>query len=188
MSAPPQESTSHAPPPTTPLGTTQTVLSFLGHAAREAPPDAPHTVPSVLGAAQNVLSRLASSSTPHATPAPHHPVPDVLREHPVEVHAPPELPPRAAEPTGTRPAPTSISSHGGSPGGRAITPPHGVARITRSYPALPEATHPPPRPIRVSHGGVHRRHTGPYADSETAWHPYEDKDPVRSPVTILLLS
>jgi hypothetical protein len=184
MSAPPQESTSHAPPPTTPLGATQTVLSFLGHAAREAPPDPP-TVPTVLGAAQNVLSRLASSSTPRATPAPHHPVPDVSREHPAEVFDPPELPPRAADPTGTRPAPTSISSHGSSGAGRSITPPQGVARITRSYPALTEATAPPPRPIRVSHGGVHRRSTGPYTDGETAWH-YDDKDPVRSVRTSLL--
>jgi hypothetical protein len=94
---------------------------------------------------------------------------------------PPEVPQHAPDPTGMRRVPASVSSHGGgSPGGRPITPPDGVARITRSYPTLPEATHPPPpRPIRVSHGGVHRRPTGPYTDSATAWQLYEDKDPFR---------
>jgi hypothetical protein len=141
--------------------------------------------PTVLGAAQNMISRLTSSSThhatPHATPAlppqTQKPVPDVPpQEQPAEVSSPTEGPQqRGAEPTGQgQPTTRSISSHGG---GRANTPPRGTARVTRSYPALPEATH-PPRPIRVSH--IHRRPTGPYADSETAWHPWDDRDPVRS--------
>ncbi|KAF8476286.1 hypothetical protein DFH94DRAFT_804292 [Russula ochroleuca] len=67
---------------------------------------------------------------------------------------PTEVPQRAVEPTVQRTLPPSVSSRGGG-GGRPITLPHGVARITLSLPPLPEATH-PPRPIRASHGGVHR--------------------------------
>jgi len=192
----PHESTSHVHPPNTPLGTTQSVLHFLGHAAhavREGPPDRD----TVMGAAQNVLSRLASSSTPHASHVHEEPVSYVPQRDLAGAPVPTEVPQRAAEPTIQGPAPTSVSSHGGGSGGRAITPPRGVARITRSNPALPEPIHPvhppaaAPRPIRASHhshGGVHRRTTGPYADSETAWHPYEDRDPVRSLMITSLLS
>jgi hypothetical protein len=191
MSTPPQESTSHVPSPTSLLGATQTALSFLGHAtseSREGLPDA-SAVPIVLGASQNVLPRLASSF-PHATPAPQQPVPDVSLEHPTEEPVPTEVPQRAAEPSVQRPAPTSVSSHaGGSGGGRSITPPPGVARITRSLPALPEDIHPrPPVPIRSPHGSVHRRPTGSYTNSERAWHRYDDRDPVGSPMISSLLS
>ncbi len=138
--------------------------------------------PTVLGATQNVLSRL-THAIPHATPPPapqtQHPVPDVLREPQAEAYSPIEGPQqRAAEPTGHSQAPMSVSSRGdGSGEGHAITPPRGVARVTRSYPAIPDAVH-PPRPVRVSR--VHRRPTGTYADNEMAWHTYDDRDPVRS--------
>jgi hypothetical protein len=134
--------------------------------------------PTVLGAAQNVFSRL-THATHHATPAPQaqKPVPDVPRD--LEASSPTEgLQQRAADSAAQGQGPRSVSSRGGGSGEeRAITPPRGVARITRSYPALPDATH-PPRPVRVSH--VQRRTTGTYADSETAWHAASDeRDTVR---------
>ena len=135
--------------------------------------------PTVLGAAQNALSRL-THPTHHATPSPQtqKPVPDVPREQTAEVSSPTEWPqPRAADSTAQGQGPTSVSSRGeGSGEGRAGTPPRGFARVTRSYPALPEATH-APRPKRVSHAS--RRPTGAYADSETAWHAVDDRDTVR---------
>jgi hypothetical protein len=82
---------------------------------------------------------------------------------------------RVIEPT--LQAPTSITSHGG-PGGRAITPPRGSSRVTRSYPAFPEATY--PRPVQTAFGTAHRRSAGAYPDSETIWHVSDEREPVRS--------
>jgi hypothetical protein len=171
------------------LGAAQNVFSRLtSHAtnpAHQHDAQHPHMQESVIGAAQNVLSRLASSSSPHATPAIHH-VQDVPRERSAEAPVLTDVPQRTTEPTSQGPAPTSISSHGGGSGrARPITPPPGVARIARSYPAVPETTH--QRPFRGIHS-VHRRTTGPYADSETAYHAYEDRDPVSPPMTTFLLS
>jgi hypothetical protein len=140
--------------------------------------------PTVLGAAQNAISRLthaASHAIPHGTRAPQtqKPVPDLPQEHPAEAFAPTEGPQqRAADSTAQGHASRSVSSRGGGSGeGRAITPPPGVARVTRLYPAMPDPMH-RPRPARGSH--AHRRATGgTYAESETAWHLYDDKDPVR---------
>lgn len=187
MSEPPQEPLPHAPSPPTPHGAAQTVLSFLGQAAsreaREAQAEASAATPTVLGNAQNMLSRLASSSisraTPYATQALQQAVPDVLREHAAEAFGPSEVPQHAAERSPQGPAPASPSSHSGGSGERPITPPQGVARITRSNPALPDVAYQPRAP-RAPHSGVRRRTTGPYADRETAWLHYEDKDPVRS--------
>lgn len=186
MSSPPQEPTPHAPsppPPPTPHGAAQTVLSFLGQAAsreaREAQAEASAAVPTVLGSAQNMLSRLTSSSIPQATSYVQQRIPDVFQEHVAEASVPSEVPQRAAERASRGPPPTSASSHsGGSNRERPITPPPGVARVTRSYPAVPDATH-QPRPPRAPQTGLHRRMTGLYGDSETAWNPYDDKDPVR---------
>jgi hypothetical protein len=141
--------------------------------------------PTVLGAAQNAFSRLThatSHAIPHATPPPQtqKPIPDVPQEQPVEASSPTEGPQqRAADSTAQGQGPTSVSSRGGGSGEeRAVTPPlpRGFARVTRSYPGLPDAAH-PPRPIRVSH--VQRRTTGTYVDSEAAWHPSDDRDTVR---------
>jgi len=123
---------------------------------------------------------------PHAHPPPAHPPP---------THPPPTLQPPAPEPpyspvvatvqlvvdpaTSARPA--SVSSHG-EQGGRVPTPPRGTARVTRSYPVLPEAVHrPPPRPIFPPSGGdLHnRRSTAHYQDSVTAGRD-DINDPVRS--------
>lgn len=179
-------------PASTVLGTAHNMLhrftsssssAHHGHATQspEAVLDAAavSAAPTVLGAAQNAFSRL-THATPHATPSPQTqtPVPDVLREQPAEASSPTEGPQqRATDSTAQGQGPSSVSSRGdGSGEGRAVTPPRGAARVTRSYPALPDATH-PPRPIRVSH--VQRRPTGTYADSELAWHASEDKDTVR---------
>lgn len=203
-STPPEESTSHVhdhhDSPSAPSGATHTVLSFLEQAtSREGRPDsspasavigtahnmlhrltssssstqhahaptrspealldaaAVSATPTVLGAAQNALSRLTHAIPPATS---HKPVPDLPRDQPVEASSPIEAQGQGA----------------GSASSRGVTPPRGVARVTRSHPALPDATH-PPRPIRVSH--VHRRATGTYPDSEAAWHPFDDKDPVR---------
>ncbi|KAI9451242.1 hypothetical protein F5148DRAFT_552699 [Russula earlei] len=190
-----------------PLATAQTVLSFLGHAnaAREHPSD-PSTAATALGAAQTVLSRLASSSssTPPAVPHPAlavKPIPELPQEHPAEA-SPHALVPPAAEASRrpvsdpSVPGPTSVSSHGGASGSgnggnRAITPPRGTARVTRSYSALPEAIPPPPpppRPVYVSHGGgagVYRRPTTLYPDSEAAWLAHNEGEIVRSLTTTL---
>lgn len=199
MSTPPQEHTTPqaSSPLPTPHGAAQTVLSFLGNAAareaREAQAEASAAVPTVLGTAQNMLSRFASSSIPHATGTPlAAPTPQQLhvpgvfrevRELVAEGSAPPEVPLRAAERSAQGRA-ASVSSHSGGSGRvRPITPPQGVASITRSNPALPEATHQPRPARRATNSGGHRRLTLPFADSETAWH-YEDKDPVRSPPMI----
>jgi hypothetical protein len=153
---------------------TQSPEALLDAAAASA-------APTVLGAAQNAFSRL-THATPRATSSPQTqtpvPDPDVLREQPAEVSSPTEGPQqRATDLTAQGQGPSSVSSRGdGSGEGRAVTPPRGAARVTRSYTALPDATH-PPRPIRVSH--VQRRPTGTYADSELAWHASDDKDTVR---------
>jgi hypothetical protein len=151
---------------------TQSPEALLDTAAASA-------APTVLGAAQNAFSRL-THATSHATPPSQSqkPVPDVPREQTTEVSSPTEVPqPRAADSTAQGQGSRSVSSRGdGSGEGRAVTPPRGFARVTRSYPALPDATH-APRPIRVSH--AQRRTTGTYVDSETAWHTYDDRDPVR---------
>ena len=135
--------------------------------------------PTVLGAAQNTLSRMTHAS-PHASPAPQTqtPVLDVSREQPAEASSPTEGPQqRAADSTAQGQGAKSVSSRGGGSGEEgAATPPRGFARVTRSYPALPDPTH-PPRPVRVSH--VQRRPTGAYADSQMAWHASEDRDTVR---------
>jgi hypothetical protein len=185
-------------PVSTVLGSAHNMLHRLtssssahhGHAHRDATPSpealldaaATSAAPTVLGAAQNVFSRL-THATPHATTPPpqtQKPVPDVPQDQPAEASSPTEGPQqRAADSTAQGQGPTSISSRGGGSGEeRAVTPPppRGYARVTRSYPALPEATH-PARPIRVSH--AQRRATGTYADSETAWHPSDDRDTVR---------
>ncbi|KAH9020197.1 hypothetical protein EDB84DRAFT_1622993 [Lactarius hengduanensis] len=160
-SPPPNESTHHTfhlPPvisvPTTPLGAVQTMISLLSPpaSAQGAPP-------------------------PHATPASHAEIsPDV----PVHAYAPPPppTPPTHIATDPADPALGSVSSHGA----RASTPPRGTARVTRSYPALPELSHPPPRPVPLP-GADGRRLTAHYADSETAWHTRDDVDPVRSPIT-----
>jgi hypothetical protein len=195
MSTPPQEHTTpHASSPLpTPHGAAQTVLSFLGNAAareaREVQAEASAAVPTVLGTAQNMLSRRASSSMPHATSTPlvaptpqQQHFPGIYREHATEAPVPLEVPLRAAERSAQGRA-ASVSSHSGGSGRvRPITPPQGVASITRSNPALPEATH-QPRLTRAAHSGGQRRLILPFADSETVWH-YEDKDPVRSPPMI----
>jgi hypothetical protein len=183
MSTTPHESSPATPPPNAALGAAQTVLSFLGQASRENPSEA-STSTAVLGAATNVLSRLASSSAHHHH---HHhasstsrPIPEVPEEHLVEAPGPAEVPQRVVEPTPQ--APTTASSHGGassnSGGVRTSTPPRGTARVTRSYPALHEPT-PIPRPVPAHTGGVYRRSTGPYLDSETIWNAHEDGYPVR---------
>jgi len=187
MSAPPQEPLPHAPSPPTPHGAAQTVLSFLGQAASreagEAQAEASAAVPTVLGTAQNMLSRLTSSSiphgTPHGTPTPQQAVTDLFRERAAEAFGPSEVPQRAAERFSQGPDPASPSFHSGGSGERPITPPEGVTRITRSYPALPDAAHQPRPPRAPHHSGVRRRMTGPYTDSETAWHHHDDKDPHR---------
>jgi hypothetical protein len=182
-------------PASTVLGTAHNML----HRFTSSPSSTPHVhatpspealldsaaasaAPTVLGAAQNALSRLTHASH-HATPAPQTqtPVPDVQREQPAEASSPTEgSQQRAADSTAQGQGPRSVSSRGGGSGEeRAATPPRGVARVTRSYPALPDlpdATH-PPRPVRVSH--VQRRPTGAYADSEMAWHASDDRDTVR---------
>jgi hypothetical protein len=144
--------------------TTQSPEAILDAAAVSA-------APTVLGAAQTVFSKIthaASHAAHHATS--HKPVPDLPREQLAEASSPTE-----GQQQGQ--GPKSISSAGGGSGeGRAVTPPRGVARVTRSSPALPDAMH-VPRPVRLSH--AHRRATGTYAESETAWHPFDDKDPVR---------
>jgi hypothetical protein len=180
MSTPPQESMSYVPSPTSPQGATQTVLSTSE--SREGPPDA-SAVPTVPGTPPNVLSRLASSSTPHVTSPPQQLVPDVSLEHPAEEPVLAEAPQRTADPTIQRPAPAFVSSHGGGRGGgRPITPPPGVARITRSLPTLPEIVHPLPHiTIQSPNGGVQRRPTNSYPNDERAWRRYDDRDPVRSP-------
>ena len=151
---------------------TQSPEALLDAAAASA-------APTVLGSAQNALSRLTHAS-PHATPAPHTqtPVLDVPRDRLAEASSPTEgSQQRAPDSTAQRQGPRSVSSRGGGSGEeRAATPPRGTARVTRSYPALPDATH-PPRPIRLSH--VQRRPTGAYVDSEMAWHASEDRDTVR---------
>jgi len=179
-------------PASTVLGTAHNVLhrftsssSSTHHAHATPSPEAlldaaaTSAAPTVLGAAQNAISRL-THPTPHATPAPQtrSPVPDIPREQPAEASSPTEGPQqRAADSTAQGQGSRSVSSRGGGSGEeRAATPPRGVARVTRSYPALPDATH-PPRPIRISH--VQRRPTGAYADSETVWHASDDRDTVR---------
>ena len=176
------------------LGTAHNML----HRLTSSSPSTPHThatpspealldaaaasaAPTVLGAAQNALSRL-THATPHASPVPQpsKSVPDIPQEQPADASSPTEgSQQRAADSAAQGQAPRSVSSRGGGSGeGRAITPPppRGSARVTRSYPAVPDAAH-PPRPIRISH--VQRRPTGTYADSETAWHSLEDRDTVR---------
>lgn len=162
---PPNESTHHTfhiPPvisvPTTPLGAVQTMMSLLSPpaSAQGAPP-------------------------PHATPAsPAQFSPDV----PVQASAPPPppAPPTHIATDPTDPALGSVSSHGA----RASTPPRGTARVTRSYPALPELSHPPPRPVPLP-GADGRRLTAHYADSETAWHTRDDVDPTREKTVALRL-
>jgi hypothetical protein len=178
-------------PASTVLGTAHNMLhrfssSSSAHHAHATPSpeallDAAATsaAPTVLGAAHNAFSRL-THATPHGTPAPQTqtPVLEVPREQPAEASSPTEGPQqRAADSTAQGQGPRSVSSRGGGSGDeRAGTPTRGVARVTRSYPALPDATH-PPRPIRVSH--VQRRPTGAYADSEAAWHASDDRDDVR---------
>lgn len=160
--------------PSTPhIHTTQSPEALLDAAAANA-------APTVLGTAQSVFSRLAHATHHHhATPAPQaqKPVPDVPRYS--EPSSPTELPQQpTADSTAQGQGSRSVSSRGGGGGEeRANTPPRGVARVTRSYPALPDATH-PSRPVRVSH--AQRRTTGTYVDSELAWHaPSEHKDTVR---------
>jgi hypothetical protein len=210
--SPAQGSVPNSPPPDAPLsGTAQTVMNLLGHAssareqlhnarehishAREHLSD-PSTPGTVLGAAQNVLSRLTSPSAhPHH---PHHsqvasysgtqPLPEMPRDLSAEAPASPATdalaPARGVETTFF--PPTSVSSHAGT-GGRAITPPTRGSRATRSsYPALPEATH--SRPIPVPFGTAYRRSAGPYTDSETVWHANDEREPVRPPSTTYLPS
>lgn len=175
-------------PVSTVLGTAQNMLhritsssSSTPHAHATPSPEAlldtaASAAPTVLGAAQNVFSKLTHHATPHATPAPQAQIlgSDVPREQPVEASSPTEGLQRVADLTAQGQAPRSVSSRGGGSGEeRADTPPRGVAHVTRSYPALPDATH-PPRPIRVSR--VHRRPTNTYADSEMAWHAPDDRD------------
>lgn len=135
--------------------------------------------PTVLGAAQHMFSKL-THATSHATPVPQiqQPIPEVPREQVGEASLPTEGPQQlSADITAQGHIPRSVSSRGGGNGeGRAITPPRGVARITRSYPAPLEAMH-LPRPIRLSHS--HRRPTGTYANSEAEWDSVDDKDLVR---------
>jgi hypothetical protein len=185
------------------IGTTHNILHRLTppssstyHASAHATPSpealldaaAAAAAPTVLGAAQNVLSRL-THATPHATPAPQtqKPVPDLPREQLADTSSPMEAPQRHAADSTAQGGSRSVPSRGGGSGeGHAIIPPRGLVRVTRSYPALPDATH-PPRSIRASH--VHRRPTGTHADSETAWHPFDDRDPVRfSPMMSFLMS
>lgn len=176
MSTSPHESSPATSPPNAALGAAQSVLSFLGQASRENPSEASAST-AVLGAATNVLSRLASSAHHHhhhassaSRPVPE--VPEVLVEAPGSA----EVPQRVVEPTPQDP--TSTSSHGGASGSsggvRTSTPPRGTARVTRPYPALHEPT-PIPRPVPAHAGGVYRRSTGPYPDSETIWNTPEDR-------------
>jgi len=167
------------------LGTTHNTLhrfpsssSSIPHAHATPSPEAlldaaaASAAPTVLGAEQsrNVLSRLTHAT--HASPISQtsKPVPDIPQKQPAEASSPTEGPQqRAADSVEQGQAPRSVSSRGGGSGG-------GRATVTRLYPAVPDAAH-PPRPIRVSH--VQRRPTGTYADSETAWHSLEDRDTVR---------
>ncbi|KAH9056320.1 hypothetical protein EDB87DRAFT_1261254 [Lactarius vividus] len=167
MSTPPPnastEPTFHIPPvisvPTTPLGAVQTMISLLSPpaAAQGAPP--PHPTPSSPAEISPDVPVHAS-----APPAPAPPPPTHIATDPAD------------------PAPASISSHSGRP----YTPPRGTARVTRSYPALPEPAHPPPRPVPLP-GADGRRLTAHYADSETAWHTRDDVDPNREKTVALRL-
>ena len=138
-----------------------------------------------MGAAQSVLSRMASHSVPHQAGSnlASHPLPELPHEDSAEAPAPTDTPQQRAVEPGAQ-APTSVSSHGGA-GGRAVTPPRGTARrdsrLHRSYPALPEATH--QRPLPTPYGTAYRRSTGPHLDGETVWHAGEERDPVRSLTT-----
>ena len=142
---------------------TQSPESRLDAAAASA-------APTVLGAAQNMISKMAHV-TSHATPSPQiqQPIPEVPREQAGEVSSPAEGPQQPSADLTAQPR--SVSSRGGGSG----EAPHGVPRITRSYPAPPEAMH-LPRPIRIFHS--HRRPSGTYADSEAEWDSVDDKDPV----------
>jgi|SRR6266850_259907 len=202
--SPAQGSVPNSPPPDAPLsGAAQTVMNLLGQAtsareqlhnarehishAREHLSD-PSTSATVLGAAQNVLTRLTSSSAHHhphhsqaASPSGFQPLPEVPRDLSAEVPASP--PTDALAPTVL--PPTSISSHAGT-GGRAITPTRGSRPTRSSYPALPETAH--SRPIPVPFGTAYRRSAGPYTDSETVWHANDEREPVRPPSTTYLPS
>jgi hypothetical protein len=209
--APPaQGSVPNSPPPDVPLpGAAQTVLNFMGQAntAREQLSSSareqishprehlsdPPTSATVMGAAQNVLSRLASSSAHHfqhhhsqaASTSGFQPLPEVPRDLSAEAPAPPAdaptstpAPARPAEPTA--PPSTSTPTHGATVG-RAITPTRGSRTARLSYPAVPEVAH--SRPIPVPYGTAYRRSAGPYVDSETAWNATDERDPVRSTTT-----
>ncbi len=185
MSTPPQGPYPTAPPPTAPPptapppGAVQTVLSVLSpsSSSRENSSE-PSTSTTILGAAQTVPSQLASSSAPNPASTPASPLlPEVPRDHTGEAPVPTDASVRVIEPI--VPAPTSITSHGGT-GGRAITPPRGSSRVTRPYPApaFPEATY--PRPIQTAFGTARRRSAGAYPDSDTIWHGSDGREPVRS--------
>ncbi len=151
-------------------------------------PPTPPVIPvstTPLGAVQTLISQLpppvASQSTPspHTTPAspleisPYAPVPTSSTPAPAPVHATET----ATDPT--VPAPASVSLHGG----RAPTPPRENARVTRSYPALPEPSRLPPRPIPLLGGDGFRRRTAHYIDDETVRQTRDDRVHVRSLVT-----
>ncbi|KAI0300699.1 hypothetical protein B0F90DRAFT_399686 [Multifurca ochricompacta] len=134
------------------------------------------------GAVKTMLSQLSPVPLPQTIPAYHHPVPegsrDILADAPAVTYAALSSPTQAARRTAETTLPAaSVSSHGGG-GGRVTTPPRGTARVTRSYPALPDASHPPPRPIPLPGADLLRRPTGgPYGDSDTAWQARDDREP-----------
>ncbi len=169
MSTPPPNAstppTVPAPPviplPTTPIGAAQTLISLL------SPPGASQGAQSAHSALTSLLQMSADAPVTASAPPP----------PPLPAPVPVPATQIAADPTD--PGPASISSHGG----REPTSPRGTARVTRSYPALPEPSHPPARPIPLPGGDGYRRLTAHYADSETAWQARDDGDPVRSPIT-----
>jgi hypothetical protein len=98
------------------------------------------------------------------------PTPHSERTSPLKILAqtpvPPSRPPVPAIPApalatqfaanSTYPATTTVSLHGS----RVPAPPSGgTSRTTNSFPAAPEASSPPPRPVPVSGGDSHQRLT-----------------------------
>ncbi|KAI9455704.1 hypothetical protein BJY52DRAFT_1279301 [Lactarius psammicola] len=148
--------------PTTPLGAAQTLISLL------SPPGASQGTPSAQSALASLLQMSADASAPASTSPASASAPPAPA--PASPSAPAPATQTAADPAD--PAAASVSSHGG----REHTPPRGTARVTRSYPALPEPSHPPARPIPIPGGDGYRRLTAHYADSETAWQARDDGD------------
>ena len=154
------------PMPTTSFGAVQTMISTLPPPAASQVSPSPHpTHASPVEMSSNLAPVLTSRPLAHAPPA-----------HAPATHIPVDI---------TMPAAASASSHGRN------TPPRGPPRVTRSYSVLPEVSLPPPRPIFMSGGDVHRRPTAYCEHSETIGRNQDDeegKPPVRSSMTTYVSS